>query len=700
MAEVKSDYGAFIEKFVLHPPPTASPQQLPLNGLTFAIKDIFDIEGYVTGFGNPDWARSHSPAVSTAPVVLALLNAGATSIGKTILDEMACSIQGENIHYGTPVNPCAPDRIPGGSSSGSAVAVAAKLVDFSLGTDTGGSVRAPAAFCGIYGIRPSHAVVPTSGVTPLAQSFDTVGWFARDPVILNQVGRVLLQLPNVEPVQPSHIVIPDDCFQLLSIPSDRVTQVLLKSVEKLFGGQIVRHTNLGDYVKDKVPSLKHFMGEGNDKLENNIPSLMALSRAMRVLQRYELKINHEEWISSVKPDLESGISGRVQDAIKTTSENIDIFHMVRNEFRAALTDLVEEFGILAIPTVPDPPVKLQTETVALENFRTRAASLLCIAGVSGFCQVTIPLGMYENLPVAVSLLAKHGADVTLCTIQEMNVNFLNVHLNKHEGSYKALVSDAAKCFLMEGTEHYASEVELSIAAVFGLGIDTGGSVRAPAAFCGIYGIRPSHAVVPTSGVTPLAQSFDIVGWFARDPVILNQVGRVLLQLPNVEPVQPSHIIIPDDCFQLLSIPSDRVTEVLLKSCLEAKLLGIQTLVIMLKDIVPSLKHFMGEGNDQLENNIPSLMALTRAMRVLQRYELKINHEEWISSVKPDLESGVSGRIQEALKSTSENIDIFHMVRNEFYAALTDLVERLLLLKISVLEQPACCVSLEFLDFAR
>ncbi|XP_043726253.1 amidase 1-like [Telopea speciosissima] len=418
MATVESDSGAFMEKFVLQPPTTASPQQLPLNGLTFAIKDIFDVEGYVTGNGNPDWARTHLPAVSTAPAILAVLNAGATSVGKTVMDEMAYSINGENIHYGTPVNPCAPDRIPGGSSSGSAVAVAAKLVDFSLGTDTGGSVRAPAAFCGIYGFRPSHAVVPISGVIPMAQSFDTVGWFARDPVILNQVGRVLLQLPNVQPVQPSHVVIPDDCFQLLSIPSNRVTQVLLKTIEKLFGGQIVRHTNLGDYIKDKVPSLKHFMGEGNEQLEYNIPSLVALSTSMRLLQRYEFKNNHEEWISSVKPDLGPGISERVQEALMATSENIDICNMVRNELRAALSDLLEEFGILALPTVPGPPFKLQADTVALENYRSRAFSLLSIAGVSGFCQVNIPLGMYENLPVAVSLLAKHGADGFLLNLVE------------------------------------------------------------------------------------------------------------------------------------------------------------------------------------------------------------------------------------------------------------------------------------------
>ncbi|KAJ4957140.1 hypothetical protein NE237_013923 [Protea cynaroides] len=415
MAALKSDNGAFIEKFVLRPPPTASTE---LNGFTFAIKDIFDIEGYVTGFGHPDWAKTHSPAVSTAPVVSALLNAGATSIGKTVLDELAYSLNGENIHYGTPVNPCAPDRIPGGSSSGSAVAVAAKLVDFSLGTDTGGSVRAPAAFCGIYGIRPSHGLISTSGVRDNSQSFDSVGWFARDPVVLNKVGRVLLQLPNVEPVQPTHIIIPDDCFKFLSIPSDRVTWVLLKSIEKLFGGKIVRHMNLGDYIKDKVPSSKHFMGECDDQLEYNVPSLMALSTSMRLLQRYEFRINHEEWLTSVKPHLGPGISDRVQQVLKTTSENIDICHMIKNETRAALTDLLEEFGILALPTVPGPPYKLQTDAVTLENFRARSFSLLSIAGNAGFCQVSIPLGTYDNLPVSVSLVAKHGADSFLLNLVE------------------------------------------------------------------------------------------------------------------------------------------------------------------------------------------------------------------------------------------------------------------------------------------
>ncbi|KAF3965994.1 hypothetical protein CMV_009864 [Castanea mollissima] len=308
-----------------------------------AFMEKFDVDGYVTGFGNPDWARTHPAATSTAPAVLAILRGGATCVGKTVLDEMAYSMNGENKHYGTPKNPCAPDPVPGGSSSGSAVAVGAKLVDFSL------------------------------------------GWFARDPVILNRVGRVLLQLPEVDPIIPSQIIIAEDCFQLSTIPSDRATEPLVKSVNKLFGGDLVKHAVLGDYVKEKVPSRKQFMTKGNVDQEYNIPSLAALASVVELLLRYEVKNNHGKW----------------------------------TELRAALNALLGDFGVLIIPTVPGPPPKLQSDPILLEAFRVRASSLQSIAGVSGFCQVSIPLGLYDNLPVAISLLAKHGSDAFLLILVEI-----------------------------------------------------------------------------------------------------------------------------------------------------------------------------------------------------------------------------------------------------------------------------------------
>ncbi|KAM7481187.1 hypothetical protein LguiB_005770 [Lonicera macranthoides] len=421
------DYGAFMEKFTLQPLPSTT-ENLSLKNLTFTIKDIFDVDGYVTGFGNPDWARTHSAATSTAPSVLALLAEGATCVGKTVMDEMAYSINGENVHYGTPTNPRAPDRIPGGSSSGSAVSVGAKLEDFSLGTDTGGSVRVPASYCGILGFRPSHGLVSTTGVIPMAQSLDTVGWFARDPLILNRVGQVLLQLPHVDPVTPTNIIIAEDCFKLLGITSDRVTNVLIKSIDKIFGGHIINYASIGDYVESKVPSLRRFMVKGVENQEYSIEPLTALSSARRSLQRYEFKNNHGEWVSTVKPDLGPEISERVWQALRSTDENIDACHSVKNELRCALTALLGDYGILAIPSVPGPPPKLKTEPSTLETFGARAFSLLSIAGLSGFCQVSIPLGMYDNLPVSVSLLAKHGSDGFLLNVVESIYGTLKEHV--------------------------------------------------------------------------------------------------------------------------------------------------------------------------------------------------------------------------------------------------------------------------------
>ncbi|HVV68469.1 MAG TPA: amidase family protein [Gammaproteobacteria bacterium] len=166
-----------------------------LDSLTFAVKDLIDVKGMVTGCGNPSWAKSRPPAVTHAICVEQLLGAGATFLGKTHTDELAYSLLGENFFYGTPLNPRAPDRVPGGSSSGSASAVACNQVDFALGTDTGGSVRVPASNCGILGYRPSHGMISVAGVNPLAPTFDTVGVFTIDHQILQRVGNVLTGLP-------------------------------------------------------------------------------------------------------------------------------------------------------------------------------------------------------------------------------------------------------------------------------------------------------------------------------------------------------------------------------------------------------------------------------------------------------------------------------------------------------------------------
>ncbi|GMP32929.1 hypothetical protein CsSME_00006464 [Camellia sinensis var. sinensis] len=418
---VKEDFGAFVERFQLLPPPQPAPPKAPhpLTGLSFSVSDLFDIDGFVTGFGNPDWARTHEAASQTSPVLSALIEGGATCIGKTVVDEMAYSISGENKHYGTPTNAAAPARIPGGSSSGGAVAVAANLVDFSLGVDTDGGVRVPAGYCGVIGFRPSHGALSHIGIIPVSSSFDTVGWFAKDPNILRRVGHVLLQVPFAVQRNPRNIIIADDYFQMLKISADRVTQVVIKSTEKLFGRQVLRHENLGDYFDAKVPSLKAFYGKkSNGEVKSS--SIRSLANAMQLIKRHEFKHNHEEWISSAKPTLDPVIRAQIHESLEIEDKEIESCHSIRNEMRMALNPLLKDDGILVIPTNADPPPKLGHREILSEDRLSRAFSLLSLASMSGCCQVTVPLGFYDKCPVSVSLVARHGGDrFLLDTVQTM-----------------------------------------------------------------------------------------------------------------------------------------------------------------------------------------------------------------------------------------------------------------------------------------
>ncbi|KAK8636561.1 hypothetical protein V6N13_124306 [Hibiscus sabdariffa] len=417
------DFGAFLERFELtpFPQPPATAAKLPLLGLTFAIKDIFDVKGYVTGFGNPDWWRTHEPSDKTAVVVTALLKNGAKCVGKTVMDELAFGTTGENKHYGTPMNPKLPSNVPGGSSSGSAVAVAAELVDFALGTDTIGGIRVPAALCGILGFRPSHGSVSTIGLIPNSQSLDTIGWFARDPSVLSRVGHVLLKVKAVEPRRARRLVFADDLFQLSKVPKQKTLYVVSKALEKLSGYQHPQHINFSEYIASNVPSLKAFH-QNSTNLQNGMSTLKALSSVMVSMQSYEFKTNHEEWVKYVKPRLGPEISHRVLAAINTKYENVKVLYKVRTEMWAALQSLLKVFGsgntnriakddgILVIPTIADPQLKLNSKKEYSTEFQDTACAVLSIASMSGGCQVSVPLGVDAGYPVSVSFVSYHGAD--------------------------------------------------------------------------------------------------------------------------------------------------------------------------------------------------------------------------------------------------------------------------------------------------
>ena len=361
----------------------------PLNGLSFGSKDIFDIAGHVTGCGNPDWARTHMPAPVHAPAVAKVLAAGANLVGKTITDELAYSLNGQNHHYGTPTNSNAPGRIPGGSSSGSASAVAGGACDFALGSDTGGSVRTPASYCGLYGLRPTHGRVDISGVMPLAPSFDVVGWFAREPDVLTAVGEVLLG-PDDEDFAFADLLLVEDA---LGLASEAAQAALAPSIEA---------------------AGHRFGGAGRVRLSEP-DGFEAWMWRFRRLQGQEIWGVHGGWIEEVQPAFGSEIAERF-DWVRSIKDN-DLSDC--RAARAALTERMEELcgqaTLLCLPTAPDiaPLMSIAGEELLLH--RGRVLSLTCLSGLSGLPQVTLPLAQVNGCPLGLSFIGPRGSDQALLT---------------------------------------------------------------------------------------------------------------------------------------------------------------------------------------------------------------------------------------------------------------------------------------------
>jgi len=360
----------------------------PLSGLTFGVKDIYDIAGHKNGFGNPDWLRTHDAAARTAPVVRRLLDAGADMVGKTHTDEITWSLNGENAHYGTPVNVNAPGRIPGGSSSGSAAAVAGGLCDFALGSDTGGSVRAPASFCGIYGIRPTHGRVSLEGACPLAPSFDTCGWFARSAELLERVGRVLLGSENA--VAPRRLLLAQDAFALAGDSVARALDVAVARVSARVGNS--------ERVTVAVDGLPQWL------------------QVFRVLQAAEAWAQHGAWVKRIKPDLGPGIRQRVQWAAVLDPALVGPARERREAIARHMDNLLAGGAVLLLPTVPGIAPMRNAAPADTENFRARALALLCPAGLARLPQVSLPLAQLDGCPLGLSLVAARGNDAMLLAL--------------------------------------------------------------------------------------------------------------------------------------------------------------------------------------------------------------------------------------------------------------------------------------------
>lgn len=379
--------------------PVAGRDGGPLSGLTAAVKDMFDIRGERTGGGNPEWLAASAPATANAAVVERLLNAGATIVGKTVCDEFFYSLAGINEHYGTPRNPRAPGRVPGGSSSGSAAAVAACACDFALGSDTGGSVRVPASFCGLYGIRPTHGRVDMTGAMGMSPSFDTVGWFAAAPGLLRKVGTTLLGDGAVR-VPVTTVLLGKDCFSLAD-----------EAVGAALGAFLTRSAALLPIAGEIVVA-----PDGYD----------AWRETFRIVQAREIWAIYGAWMDAHRPQLGSGIRERFAFARTVGEKEGEAARRMLAETRAAIRDRMAPGTVLLIPTTPCIAPRNEASAAEQEDFRLRTMCLTCIAGLGALPQVTVPVGTVAGAPIGLSLVGWAGGDETLLDLAVSLARFCGV----------------------------------------------------------------------------------------------------------------------------------------------------------------------------------------------------------------------------------------------------------------------------------
>lgn len=362
--------------------------QGPLVGLTFAAKDLFDVEGHPTSGGNAALLARAAPARRHAWAVGRLLEAGASLAGKTITDELAFSLVGRNFHFGTPSNANAPGRFCGGSSCGSASAVAGGEVDFALGTDTGGSVRIPASYCGLIGLRPSHDAISCEGVLPLAGSLDAVGWLARDSDVFAAVAAALLP-PDRAPFHFRRLLIAEDAFGLATEPSQQALQ---------------------PWPAPLAARLSH---RSTLRLGDTLGLLPALVPLMRDLQGAEAWAQHGAWIEMQQPKLGPDIAERFAYAATVTPQRIAEARHQRNDVRRKLDELLGSDGLIVLPTAPDIAPLLNSPEEALAARRLQILSLTAPAGLAGLPQISLPLARVTGCPLGLSLIGPRGSDRAL-----------------------------------------------------------------------------------------------------------------------------------------------------------------------------------------------------------------------------------------------------------------------------------------------
>jgi amidase len=414
MSRANDPYNAFLD----YPEASVSNSESgPLAGLTLGVKDIFDVAGYHTGCGNPRKLAESPVAARSASCVQRLLDSGARFIGKTVNDELVFSLFGQNVHFPLPINPKAPDRYTGGSSCGSAAAVAGGLVDIALGSDTGGSVRAPASFCGLIGLRTTQDLIPIDGTMPLAPSLDTVGWFARDIDVYEAVAKALSPLEgemggSPEGVvsegtskNPSADVTPSARFAGTS-PS-RGEEIPFHAIDTLdgflFPESVDQYARMRGRIGQAVATFKGWpFSSTSDEL----------FFCFRNIQAFEAWGLHGEWITANAAYVSETTRQRFEFGKGVTAGMVEAERARRDIFRSEFASFLDG-GVLVLPTVPGPAPLKSASPEELQTFRERAQHLLCISGLSGFPQISVPIGTVDGAPLGLSLVGPAGSDLEL-----------------------------------------------------------------------------------------------------------------------------------------------------------------------------------------------------------------------------------------------------------------------------------------------
>lgn len=361
-----------------------------LHGTTLAVKDIYDVAGMKTGCGNPQILAESLVATRSAPIVEKLLAAGAAIIGKTQTDELAFSLMGQNSHYPYPINPAAPDRVTGGSSSGSVAAVAGGLADIALGSDTGGSIRAPASFCGLIGLRTTHGRIPLEGIMPLAPSLDTIGWFARDIDLYEKVGQILLGDDKQTFALSQLLYMPLLEHLLLDHPETDAYRAMFAQVRPHFAS----------LKASSQPTL----------------SIDELYLTFRQIQGAEAWATHGAWISSGDRQLGPGVADRFAYGSEIAEEALAHHRIRRSRFTQELETIIGDRAVLALPTVPGAAPFANEAFETLQAYREQALRLLCLSVLSGLPQITIPLGHVHGAPFGISFIGPRGSDRALIAL--------------------------------------------------------------------------------------------------------------------------------------------------------------------------------------------------------------------------------------------------------------------------------------------